>query len=654
MVDKPEERRGLQWKRVEDFSAGIHYDTGLAFAEVLPGNASGAYGDYPPGSADPYGTYNCMARPTGGLAPLAKMTSTQTVGILGGAAANITNVSAATHAVLTITGAPFKSGQVVTLAGIVMTGVTAPSGNFILTFISGSNYSIIYNTVGGTYVSGGTATPYLGANTVVGLFTAHDQLNVAANETIVSFEYDDGSSHFANVWSLQSGTSTFTNILSFNGNSAGSNVFGSPYPSWSRMANSAPTTTPGQPVLVFPLNPDANQTGLNAIYVYPDPATPNLYPPLNLTTGSGVANVGQVIAHQNRILTFGVSYFAWPPVAGASDLVTNEVINFTDPPNGITMVNAQTYFGIEEPFGYGASGSISAGELFLVKQRGGGLVVSGDIVSPTVTFFPGIQPTGAMYGRADSGPAGLFYGSNAQGYWNWNGGNTSTKISNQLDNGFFTIPDWNISAGNSTPTNFGFYTECVGDKVYVSNNWVYDTVTNSWWTYFPRPGQDPNHTGYNLYWYSNVDGEVAYAAPLTFTSADTHFSFRFDQTLPSAYWSWKSNPIILSQDRLIDVRELLFRFSSSPESINPTAQITVYSGGNVVGSVSTNAGQITHTPTSIRCPIGPGVTAGSNAYAAQDLTFHIYATDGTAAPILHWIDIGYRERQHIPTTGVPS
>jgi hypothetical protein len=202
--------------------------------------------------------------------------------------------------------------------------------------------------------------------------------------------------------------------------------------------------------------------------------------------------------------------------------------------------------------------------------------------------------------------------------------------------------------------------------VYFSNNYVFDTTTGGFWTYFPRPGQDPNHTGYNLFWYEDVDNDYAYAAPLQFSGTgsgvgtpDQTCLFQFRSSQLASYWSWKSNPIHIAENRMVESREVVVRLSalgSISDVGAPQAVIKVFASGALVGQVTTPPGAITNVPNDIRMPIGPGQIAQGNAYADHDITVQVYAFNptGGAAPFMHHIDIGYRERQHIPTTGVTS
>ncbi len=255
---------------------------------------------------------------------------------------------------------------------------------------------------------------------------------------------------------------------------------------------------------------------------------------------------GQVVCYGNRILCLAGVNFGWPAGGGFD---TNEEINFTDPPNSAFFGFQQTVLAAEDPFGYGGASSVSAGELFIIKKRGGGVVVTGDIFSPNVTFLPGVQPTGGMYGQAGAGSVGVFYCSLQNGAWLWNGGNTSQKISTQLDENFFLPPEFTTMGGN----NYGYFVQCIGDKAYFSNNWMYDMTLGSWWKYFP----DESQNGRNYFWVNPVSGRYIYAGVLSFTGTGV-FMAQFDTQTPAQTYQWCSLPLALASPfQVSDIREVV-------------------------------------------------------------------------------------------------
>lgn len=480
-------------------------------------------------------------------------------------------------------------------------------------------------------------------NYIVGLLV-HDELADGTTEAITMFQADDGTDQYWQAYSVivenpAAGGLIVQNIIP----TPGPGVFGSPYPAMTRAAATSPTTTPGNPVCVFPgewTDPTGN------VYMYPDPSTPTsrtaklLYP----ASGDGVA--GQVIAHQSRIIV--LSGIGYPyPVGGG--FAVNEQIAFTDPPNSDVLGFQQTVLATEQPFGYGAGGSISAGELFLVKKRGGAVVVTGDIASPNVTVLPGVTSTGGFYGSAHSGQIGFVYCSFDNGAWVWNGGSTSQKISTQLDDSFFLPPEWETMASN----NYGFYVRCIADRIYFSNNWLYDLNTRSWWRYYPTTDQDPTN-GLNLFYVQEVDGQFIYGGRLSFPDTDRNYLYKFDQQTPADTWQWQCLPRRLTENRLTQLREVVVRASANLDNLDATITVTVFNGATQVGSVTTPAGDIKAAPTMIRMPIG-AVSAGSTPYASEDITVRISADgNGGPAPTLHSCGLGWKQRTKAPTIGVSS
>ena len=300
----------------------------------------------------------------------------------------------------------------------------------------------------------------------------------------------------------------------------------------------------------------------------------------------------------------------------------------------------------EQPYGYGCAGSISAGELFIVKKRGGGLVVTGDIFSPNVTVLPGVTSVGGIWGAAHSGPAGFAYCSFDNGAWLWNGGSTAQKISKQLDDQFFLPVEFYRMQSN----NYGFFVRCIADRIYFSNNWMYDLNTGSWWRYYPGLAQG----GVDLFYVNEVDGGDIWCGPLSFSDSNRTFLYRFNQETPTETWQWQGLPRRLTKNRYVEPRQIVVRASSNKG--NTTSQITVaiFNGATQVGSVTTPSGSIKAAPTMIRMPIG-AVSAGSSSYASEDLTIRISATgNGDAAPNLHSCSIGWNQRAQAPTVGVSS
>ena len=121
------------------------------------------------------------------------------------------------------------------------------------------------------------------------------------------------------------------------------------------------------------------------LLMYPDPTNPGGTVVPKDYSGSippGQA-IGVVLAHQNRIVILQQDEYLWTN-ASAGKVLAGEFEHFyyTDPPNTVpgngsgSSLAQNEVFVQEWPVGVGTYGSVSAGELFLVKHSGGGFIVT--------------------------------------------------------------------------------------------------------------------------------------------------------------------------------------------------------------------------------------------------------------------------------------
>lgn len=422
-------------------------------------------------------------------------------------------------------------------------------------------------------------------------------------------------------------------------NSLSTGYFGCPYPQMTRMQTVATATSkPGQPVVVFPYADSTDSHGNSGhLFVYPALTAPTAYGLQDLiksaTPGPWSSVTGQVIVHQGRVITLSGIDYPWP----RGGINTNEQICFTTPSNSDTFKFQQEIMVPEFPYGYGGAGSISASELFLIKKRGGGVVITGDINTPYVTFLPGVQPTGNFYGNAGASPAGLFYCSDGQGAWFWNGGNASQKISAQLDDDFFVIR-------HLTPeqNNLRYYAQPWGEWVLFSNNWLYNLNIKSWWkfgTAFTTVSPALN----TLFYYTpGSSTDVMYAGPqLVNTANRTVFACMLTKSKAAEKWKWKSLPIKLSENKYINIRECVIYASVDTVTTTGTIQVQFWLTGSVVFTHQITT--IPDYPKMFRFPVGVTV--------ADNLVVSMIATNsgGISAPYVHQISFGINTRQHLKT-----
>jgi hypothetical protein len=616
-----------QWLHISDFSAGC-----INYAETTSATAH-RLNPAPIGAADPAETYSCIALPNGGLGALPELatsyawpglTSGTHTAYLVGLLVHDELASGNTEAIII---SEFDDGtnhhwqaysfllQTLAATLIVESTETSAAGIFGSPYPQFSRANL---TQFGT--SGSPLTLTAGSYTITGTWTG-----VQVGGSIQVYEVISGAPTIpfdTEIISVVGSTLTMSNPI---GGTTGTAIVGI-----------SDDETPGNPVIVFPSGGPAVASGQpGQVWMYPNPSNPTSYTPLALITGSGStwsSGSGQVIAHQNRIIIFSGTVYPWP----TSTFGTNEAINYTDPPNSTFLGFQGTVLQAEDPYGYGGASSVSAGELFVIKKRGGGVVLTGDINSPNVTFYPGVQPTGGMYGQAAAGTPGIFYCSYANGAWLWNGGNTAQKISMQLDDNFFLPEEF---LGGMQSNNYGYFVQCIGDKAYFSNNWIYDMTLHSWWIYYPQSSQG----GTNLFWVNPVSGPLIYAANLSFKGTGD-FLYSFDTSTPAQTYQWQSLPLkLVAQNHVCDIREIIVTATCS--DVNCSFEAYIISNGTLVWD-ETMTGDLTAGPQMIR--LNTGLNAGGLGLIDPQIRIKVTNSSPGEMAIIHDIAILYDERAPVP------
>jgi hypothetical protein len=381
---------------------------------------------------------------------------------------------------------------------------------------------------------------------------------------------------------------------------------------------------PAQPVLCLPLTAPDGPT--SALLVYPSIAAPSAYGTDTIAPVAGTA-----FGHQGRLVALQSLSYSWP--TGIS-IYPNEAFNYTDPPQTETWPHQYEIFGPEAPFGYGGINSVSAGELFCIKRRNGAIIIQGDLNNPTVTQLPGVQSTGNFYGRTDTDQNGMYYCSLNHGAWLWGGGNSSQKISNQLDNNFFAT----FNPITDTVA-YGYYCQRWGDWMLFSNNWIYDSLKGSWWRL------DNPATAASYFWYvSGFSPNYMFAAPQSVPADYDSFLYEYDLTIPRASFMWQSLPIKLpSEDRVSTIRELVIR-ASNPygDAVPVVSALLIDDKGDLTyldpWSMTTGIGTIQETR----------LQAGTKQTTTVAIQLFVHGT--TYAPVIHSLGIGYRTREHVAIT----
>jgi len=208
----------------------------------------------------------------------------------------------------------------------------------------------------------------------------------------------------------------------------------------------------------------------------------------------------------------------------------------------------------------GTMASLSADELFVVKHSGGGYLLRGSVVTPTVTKLPFVESTAGVVSTPVATPIGLVYGSR-KGVFVWDGGQTSKHISPQLD-GFF----WKHSNANyqGHQARFGWW----HPWVMAPKGFMFDTRHSSWWQL-----DDPStHEAYNVYATSGSGRLFAFPWRLTATQNVLYNYADPDRLAPS--WSWKSQPLVETLDQAFKVRDITVVATSTSPGSSITVTVT--------------------------------------------------------------------------------
>ncbi len=398
--------------------------------------------------------------------------------------------------------------------------------------------------------------------------------------------------------------------------------------------NTSDPTLPGNPIVAVGwATPGGSAEVLFASF--PDPANPTVTGMANLSTST--TRWGPVYGHQGRICRNEAQ--GWP-MGSTGGSFTDEQLCFTDPPNSRTMGFQQEVFSQEFPTGIGAFGSISAGELFFVKRRGGGVIISGDVANPSITRLPGVTSTGtATTNRAASTPVGLVYAVKEGGIHLWRGGDTSEKISANLDDDSFE----HGSNGPPRSDTLGLTNQPIvstaswGEWILATNNWLYDTTAGGWWKL-------DDQTANCMYFSQSFSGQFMFGALGRFTQTSTTAYFAWDRTTGATNYSWNSQPIPASIDRLIEVREMVLVAQASTGG-TVTVTLTAFDGSTQSEVFTVSAVTGVAQPQRLRPAQGGTFITGYN------VVVRIVSDGGSnQAPVVYSLHLGTREAQQVTAT----
>lgn len=373
-------------------------------------------------------------------------------------------------------------------------------------------------------------------------------------------------------------------------------------------------------------HPDDMDSPDNVWTIYPDPDTPNSESTQDILT---VNESTILVQHQGRIISIDNHVFDH---GGIGHWIVNDQLVYTQVNLPTVEMDGLTVLGVavftQGPVsGYGAVVSASAQELLLVKHRGGATTISGDIDDPTVFSLPGVTSTNGALTFGVYTPKGFAYGVRNGGVHVWGGGDTSEKLSKNLEDTFWEMKpdDW---------IDFDGQFDMCNDMLLCPNNWVYDFLTESWWRI-----EDPDT--YQIFqWSSSPVMPLFYGTPVVHAADGDPIYYKFDAREAVSDYVWQSQYMTASIDRVLEIREIRLRAISPNGSSRVVVTITTEEGDLVSESIdvtTTTIPKLLRKNTYIQ---GTGIKVKLEAFTDPD-----EGGDPQPAPVIYEVHLGVQQGQ---------
>jgi hypothetical protein len=336
-------------------------------------------------------------------------------------------------------------------------------------------------------------------------------------------------------------------------------------------------TSVGFPILGALIYPRYTPASSVAFYT-PDILNPAGNGTATMEFGSTSANLPYiVIAHQDRFLGFGYGSVGASSINfGTNTNVRAEVMRATNVNDATTSASIQSIFSNESPYGIGTWVSMNASELLIIKQRGGGYVLRGDVANPQIVRLPGIASANPMH-RGTMTVQGFVYG-NRRGVWIWPGGDTSVCISDQIE-GFFWNPlirddaqpadsaALTIPRGGGKEQRRQFYGSFGFSYpyVYAPNNFIYDMRLGSWFR-ISQPGKYPY-----MHYCDSANGNMI-AIPSDWDESNLNIFNWYAHDQGANSYQWKSQPLHRTQSNILNYREVVLFAQGAQAKVDITLE----------------------------------------------------------------------------------
>lgn len=274
-----------------------------------------------------------------------------------------------------------------------------------------------------------------------------------------------------------------------------------------------------------------------------------------------------------------------------------------------------------------------AGEMLIVKWRGGGVLVRGSLDDGQAIPLPNVPSTNGLNCIPAFTELGVVYGT-ADGAALWSGGTEIRNISPQL-NGWF----WNVGAESGVGRfNEGRRKNGIAGRfnysypfVYAPNDWIMDVRTGGWFRLID-PATDTNPYKH-MFYSTNSYGKV-YACRGCYDENNLDIIDIYDSYERTSDYQWVSQPIIQSMVNEVDADEII---------------LTAQGRGQVTIILTGIDGQEIEEAFDINSPDRPYRIARNTHVRASELVVTIKSEganvgeDQVEAPVVHMLNIGLSE-----------
>lgn len=386
---------------------------------------------------------------------------------------------------------------------------------------------------------------------------------------------------------------------------------------------------PGVPVVI------ANYwagVGQGYLLEFPDDGNPGSQQPYYIYQNNNW--ILSVACHQARVVIDKINSHSH----GANAIsVMSENISWSAT-SDVTTANFSTpdiVFVVENPSGLAFMHSMSANELFVIKQASGGAYVSGDLNFSTIVSLPLVTGSDIAHTPVSS-DIGVVYGSRSSGVWAWSHGDNSNLISPQMDPLFWTLAS-SIGTGQDDFGGVAYQFARSDDWVLTPNNFLYDTQLKSWWRL-----EDPTVATFR---YMAANFRFIYGAHPWYdhqsqpSGVVSNPIFYYDRVNPANSYSWQSQPLWETIDTLVDIREIALRVKGVG-----TVTVELRGESNLNNPITATVSFSAIAPTLIRTPIR---IQDSNISVRLISTVSGF---GTAAPTIYECNLAYVETQRERTS----